>query len=440
MEQEKKVLKLKKSRYLTILPQGDNYLIVQGYSGAIVLINKNIWNKILLNSNISDGQSKLEQTIINLLSKKILVPAEADEIDLIKRSFDKSLEQAAQDPFLGLFLTMRCNFACPYCFQNEKQSDITKEIIDKSLVDFFDKIREAKAEKARIEFWGGEPLLCLDKLEYAVRKSRALSETKNEFTIVTNGSIFDPQVAELFSKEKDLMHVQIPIDGPEDSHDRRRFFKGGTGSYQIIFENLPQWMKIAKKVVVRVNIDQENKDDIPKLFEDLAEFNRGKIGISLGDVSSGWGRGKTRKEVLDNRNYKEIESELYALAEQMGFNVLRGKFPKYQPILCMAAGVFSGWVSTDGQIHCCAKVAGNSEYSLGNITDGCQSQRACQWIKHRVINNDQCLKCKHLFFCGGICLADAMQGTKVKGFCGSGFKRQLQKNLDKVIKQAEIVE
>jgi sulfatase maturation enzyme AslB (radical SAM superfamily) len=59
------------------------------------------------------------------------------------------------------------------------------------------------------------------------------------------------------------------------------------------------------------------------------------------------------------------------------------------------------------------------------------------WLKLNLIQNNDCLKCEHVFFCSGICPADAMQGKKTRELCGSGFGHYLQKNLKEVKKKAE---
>ncbi len=438
---EKPLVKLEISKYLTIVPYRDYFLIVQGYRGAMVLIKKNTWDQIIKKNNfISDRRSKLQTRGLILLAKGILIPEGTDEIYCIKKIFEEKLVQSRKACYLGLYLTLRCNFACPYCYLDEKQIDITKEIIDKSLEGFFERIRAVKAETARIDLWGGEPMLCLDTLEYVVRKARALKnkwKIKIKFLIVTNGSIFSPRILELFSKEKDLAIVQIPLDGPKDIHDRRRFFKSGAGSYQIILKNLPLWTKIAKKVVIRVNIDEKNKDHILELLKELSKFDKKKISIFMGNVSRGWGRGKAREEVLDVCGYKPTESELQILADKLGLNVVKREFPKLRHLFCKASGAIPGWVGPDGEKYCCTKVVGNNYYSIGNVVGKCNPEKVEMWLKHNLIHDKDCLKCKHIFFCGGICPADAMQGAKTRELCGIGFKYYLQKNLKEAVKMAE---
>jgi uncharacterized protein len=437
---KKSLLGIVSSKYLTVVPNGDDYLIIQGYRGSIVLIKKTLWNKIKEDRSFSGSGSKLERIKLNLLSKGILIPEGIDEIYSIKQIFEENLVEAKKDCYLGLYLTLRCNFACPYCFLDEQQTDITKEIVDKSLEDVFERARAVKAKSVRIDMWGGEPLLCLDTLEHAVRRARSLNDKgkiRIKFCIVTNGSIFSSRISKLFSEEKDLGVVQIPLDGPRDIHDRRRFFKNGAGSYNTILKNIPFWMKIAKKVIVRVNIDEENKNYIPELLQELSGFDTKKVRISMANVTKGWGRGTIRQEALDVCGYKPIEHKLQMVARGLGIKVVKGEFPRFRPLYCKASGASPGWVGPDGKIYCCTKVAGRQRYSLGDVVAGCRPERVEMWLKHNLIQNDDCLKCKHIFFCSGICPADAMQGKKTREFCGSGFEYYLKENLKEVIKKAE---
>ena len=434
------MVKLVLSKYLTIVPYRDYFLIVQGYSGAIVLIKKKIWNEVVANNYISDGRSGLDKIKITLLSKQILIPIGVNETSFIKKIFEKNLDRIEKDCYLGLYLTLRCNFACPYCYLDEQQTDITKEIAQKSLNDLFKRARRFKAESVRIDFWGGEPLLCPDKLEYAVLEARKLSQKFRiglKFNLLSNGSIFNPRIARLFSRKKDLALVQIPLDGPQEIHDQRRFFKGGTGSYNRIINNLPSWMKIAQRVVIRVNIDGQNRKHIPRLLQELSRLNKNKLEVFLGNVAKRWGRGKERKEVLEGCDYKPAENKFLLLAKKLGLKVVKGEFPTYRPIFCKASGAFPDWVGPDGKTYCCTKTVGNEYYRIGDIFKGCQDDKVKLWLGYNLIQNQNCLRCKHLFFCGGICPADAMRGEKKKAFCGPGFKRYLRENLKEVKKKAE---
>jgi uncharacterized protein len=367
------------------------------------------------------------------------------ETDSVIKTYKKALAQTQNDHYLALFLTLRCNFACPYCFQDEQKADISPKTIQQSLKHFFNKVEAAPAKKAKIAFWGGEPLLCLDELEYTVKSARELfanARTELEFHLVTNGSIFNSKIEKLFAREKDLANVQITLDGPEKMHDRRRFFKSGTGSYQKILINLKKWSMLAKKVMVRVNIDNQNRRYIPELFKDLEKYDldKNKIALSLASVSDGWGRGKNREEILSCADYRGVENELYALANKMGFNASRGKFPKYRPILCTACGAFPNWIQPDGEIHCCSKAVGNKELSLGNINTEINNGQIDFWLKYQLIKNDQCLKCRHIFFCAGICPTDIMTGTKTHKFCADGFKYYLEKRLEEIAMEADKID
>ena len=110
------------------------------------------------------------------------------------------------------------------------------------------------------------------------------------------------------------------------------------------------------------------------------------------------------------------------------------------PLLSDKWAGFPIWVDPEGEIYCCAGVAGNKDYSMGNVKDRKPNQKTHIWYKYQIINNPTCLKCKHLFFCGGICPTEAMKGVKTTKFCGNGFDFYLKNNLAAVVERAERIE
>lgn len=434
----KKKPKYKFSDYLTVVFDKDECLLAQGVLGEVVNIKKALYGTVLKNLNNKARCRKIENVKNQLKDNLIILPKKVDEKKMIKTIFSYHSRQAKKLCTIDFVLTLRCNFSCPYCFQNENKSDLKKEVASKVLSSFFRKIGRQKAKNVKINFFGGEPLLNIEILEYIVKRARAFCKRKKIkvlFQICTNGSIFNQRIVTLFSKNKDLSDVLVTIDGPQKIHDQRRCYKSGKGSYETIMKNLTLMCKLAKNVLVRINIDKANKNCMANLFRELKDIKKTNIKIFMTYVVSGFGKGKKWERSTRVIYYEKMIRRFYAEAKKIGLAVsARGDLVCYQPLYCSAAHAHPRLINPDGVMYCCEKFLGDKSYSVGNIYTGYDKERAKRWLEHNIINSTTCLKCKHIFFCGGPCLALAIKGLTKTSFCDKGFEKHLRENFGQIKK------
>jgi uncharacterized protein len=421
--------RFKLSHYLTVVPKNNELLLFSGLSGEIVLIKKRAFENIIKNLN----RQELDIYGYMLQRKYIIVPAGLKEKDFARLIFKTAVLKDENAIGLTLVLTLRCNFACIYCFEKEEKLDLTKEMVDKAFAMEFAKAKKHKPSCFDVTFYGGEPLLCPEVMSYAVKKSRTLFKKlgiKSSFSIITNGSVFNPKIARLFAAEKDLESVQITLDGPKEIHDRRRIFKNGKGSMALILKNLPKWLNLAQSVVIRVNVDQENSPHLTKLLKILNPWRKKEISFFLGDIAEA--SNPKQNKSLNIFDYKKIEKKFYDDAEKAGFKTHRDPLLKSNVVYCGASWGSPSFVGPDGELYACDEEFCNKDCSVGNVFDGYDKKKARRWLKYNVINLKRCLNCKHIFFCGGPCPARAMKGNLLKEFCGNGFKDYAHKHFEEI--------
>jgi uncharacterized protein len=86
-------------------------------------------------------------------------------------------------------------------------------------------------DEIAITFYGGEPLLKYDLIEYAVNYSRSLmADKKLTYSMTTNLTLMTSEMAEFFASI-DGFSILCSIDGPEDVHDQYRKYENGNGSF-----------------------------------------------------------------------------------------------------------------------------------------------------------------------------------------------------------------
>lgn len=109
-------------------------------------------------------------------------------------------------------LTDDCNFNCSYCFQTRTNKYLDKASIKKA-VDFF--YPYFKPETSII-FFGGEPLLAFDKIQYTLsllkeKNTLGLGEKTFKYFLTTNGSLATPEILKFF--DDNCFDVMLSFDG-----------------------------------------------------------------------------------------------------------------------------------------------------------------------------------------------------------------------------------
>jgi uncharacterized protein len=125
--------------------------------------------------------------------KRGIVPEELK--DIIEEGFSATFDEFIQtfkknvlEP--TLVLTYRCNFDCVYCFQKAFRDN--SSVSDKVVNGFIKYIRNHEnGRKVRVTFFGGEPLLEMQRIKEISMK---LSDLKYSFSVVTNGSLLTKHI------------------------------------------------------------------------------------------------------------------------------------------------------------------------------------------------------------------------------------------------------
>lgn len=199
-----------------------------------------------------------------------MVPRDLDEVATLRRAFEAS--RSSRDLGFTIGMTMACNFACPYCFEEHRPEHMTRETADAVVAFIVERIARVQARSVHVNWFGGEPLLNLDvlcELSSRLRAEAARAGASYASLAITNGALLTRTVAERLAASG-VGVVQVTLDGPRDVHDARRPFKGGQPSFDRIVANLRE-VGNAIRVIVRVNVDRENHPRVGELVDALAD-------------------------------------------------------------------------------------------------------------------------------------------------------------------------
>jgi uncharacterized protein len=418
-------VKFKKNLFSVFIPFVNNWWILYNtLNGAMALIDSEA--KDLLEKN--DFSNIPSDVLEYLKSQEFIVPFDMDEI---KNYYYRLNYSIYRSDILSLVLltTYDCNFSCIYCYErvnnlvapvymDNETAKNTAEYIKR-------KAQELRSREISVSLYGGEPLLNVTAGVTVLNEVKKFSDENNielSLGIVTNGSLLTKEVANKVQKYN-VRSIQITIDGTKEIHDRRRPFKDGKGTFNIIMKNLLDIIDLfpPNTIAIRTNIDIMNYDNFPSFLDYLEEAGlKHRIILSLG-VPRGVFPYCTRMQFDE----KEIASRIFKLWK---IAIKRGFEYHFEPgpIICSALQAHSFIIDPTGEIYKCWALVGKKEYSVGSIYEDKFKPTYYKFVARMTPLPIQCHGCSILPYCNGGCLYEAYYKTKnpFNIVCGEIFSRQ----------------
>jgi uncharacterized protein len=255
---------------------------------------------VFLMNTLSDAQVIVSADVVSLLDRLDAPGAEpaawnSDERDAIGtlagQGFvvkDDASERAALESHFASFrddasqlrvtilTTLRCNFACEYCYQGDHGGQAAAR--DVMPVETAARVaawinREVDMVRPRrlvITFFGGEPLLNVPAMMVVANACAAHARScgvEPLLNIITNGLLLTPAIVDALLP-LGLNGVKVTLDGDRETHDRVRPLRGGQGTFDRIIENV---RRVADRVPVAIggNFDMSTADRYPALLDIL---------------------------------------------------------------------------------------------------------------------------------------------------------------------------
>lgn len=313
--------------------------------------------------------------------------------------------------FFHVVLTTHCDLQCRYCFgeaEDDMNDDFSGLEVDYSLpaqitYDVADLKRFCDKDKdCVLTFYGGEPLLCSDR----IREIMDCVDAKS-FMIQTNGLHLDCLEAEYVNRFHTIL---VSVDGDEALTDYYR----GKGTFRRIMDNL--------NLIKRNNFDGEliarmtamERTDIYRQVRWLLDNSEFCFSSVHWQLNAGfWGNDYGRRDFW-KWSREDYDVGIRQLAEFWVKNMEeKGVVLRLYPFLGIANSLLNGeersllrcgggWINyaiqTDGHIVPCPTMWGMKDYYLGHIST------ADPLDLKRLFVSEPCSHCSILGVCGGRCL------------------------------------
>lgn len=406
--------RIKLSSFVHTLTRGDKAAIYNPINQKVFYGNRRLLTLVDEFKTPRNPKGVAVDVIKKLCDAKILVDANADKINLEK--IRSNIVPVPDINTLYLILSDKCNYACRYCFVEENIpsgyhfSKMTAETV-KMAVDFFIKYSSRKKFKEMV-FYGGEPLLNREGLEYALRYLQTKEDAgvfkKLNKLLFTNGSLVTPKLGKLFCDNG--VGVCVSIDGWKGIHDEMRIFRNGAGTFDKTIKGYFILKDAGCEPAISCTIGKHNVDEIEKIVEYFATKLDAKI-IGLNLPLDLMGRGKVETKYLGYVSKQVIKAfevaQKYGIYEDRTAKLIRPFVKGYIRLQDCAGCGKQIVVVPDGNVGVCHAFLGTRKFFCGSVYDKKfnpnRDKTFQEWSVRSPFNMPKCYKCSALSICGGGC-------------------------------------
>ncbi len=395
------------------IPGTENYILANLLSGQADIISKSELDQL------KQCSGHLQNA--DFVSKGYITDPDQEK-QRLRLAYIDFLEQRSKEEVQIFFApTYNCNFECSYCYQSSyhhSPEKLSEELIDGLFIFINTHLAQ---QKKYITLFGGEPFLSgksyMTALDYFLE---LCGRHDMDVAAVSNGYYLDQYLQML--EKVNIREIQLTLDGPEKTHNRRRPYKGGKPSFSRIVSNIEECLSRGITVNLRVVVDKDNIGTLPEL--------------SRFAIDRGWTTSPGFKTQL-GRNYElhhchagaeklfsrlGLYGELYMLIQnhpeilefhRPGFSAARfikdnGALPA--PLFDACPGCKSEWAFDYlGNIYSCTATVGKKGEELGSFFPNIKlnHEEIAKWQSRDVLSIKECRECHLQLLCGGGCGAIA---------------------------------
>ena len=329
-----------------------------------------------------------------LAKERIFVPIDLDEYSLVNQTRKIfNLLNCNKTDFIDnytILTTTDCNARCFYCYElGLKRTTMTSETA-LSVAEYIK--NNCKNRKVYLRWFGGEPLCnyeVIDIITSELRKCKIPFVSK----MTTNGYLFDERMIDKAVNQWNLDKVQITLDGTEKLYNRFKAFiyKNDESPFIKVTNNIDKILKANITVNIRLNMSQENADDLIKLVSWIPKRYSHADNLHIYPAI-----------IFDKNDIKSLSDRILLLDKysQLSEFICEKKLSRYRldgrPFKsnsCMADAANAVVITPDGDLQRCEHITENETF--GNIWKGLVNKEIYNsWLE----NQPEISECKSCAF------------------------------------------
>ena len=406
------------SKFTKIIKNQKNNMLflINTITGRIFCLKDPKVLECIINNNLT--KIKDPKLINKMVLEKIIVEIDQEEDYISELRYYDSL----YDPLCNLTIlpTEQCNFRCKYCYEKFNQGKMPKEIAD-GIIRYLS-INARKFSGFNISWFGGEPLLAYDIIEYLSENFIKIStffHLPYYSSMTTNGYLLD---YETFLKLLDLKisSFQITIDGTEKIHNQTRYTKNYDSTYKKIIDNLLKIKNNTKNrhftISIRCNLTKQSIEYLDDFIKEMNMYFSGdkRFEFYFRPVGN-WNGDNFQKDKILNSD-KIILDKLLSNKIKLNYSSYIGLLFHQQ---CTTSNRNQYVIRSNGNLSKCTVYLDESE--VGEIDKNgrikVDLQKVGKWILP--VNINACKECSFYCRCHGYsCHAKKITSKTVNKNCG----------------------
>ena len=309
-----------------------------------------------------------------------------------------------------------CNLHCKYCYGDGGSYGRQRELMTfetaKKGIDYL-LSHSGNLKEILITFFGGEPLLNFELIKEVIAycsEQEKISGKKFRYCMTTNGTIVNDEILEYIKKYK--ISTMLSMDGGKEIQDCYRCYENGTGSFEIIKDNIEKFKEARGGYLsARATVCKPNMN-LVEIRNDL--LNLGFTNVIMSNVDTRKDSplyiGKEEREEYI-KNFKKLADVLIKEAKNgKGLKnifiseTLKSLYFKVIRIKSCSAGISGFAIGSDGNIYPCHRFMGMPDYVVGNVDKGIDFSFIELYSHANVNEKEACKTCWAKYICGGGCL------------------------------------
>ncbi len=307
-----------------------------------------------------------------------------------------------------LFLNHKCNMRCSYCYNGRKFDkampvDIMKQGIEMAMT----------GRDARISFFGGEPLMAFDEIQWAVEHARKreaeIKDIPVRFSLTVNGTLLDARKLAFLKKER--FHLVVSIDGSKQAHEITRPMKNGNSSYNEIVANLKAALKTIPSTETLSVIDPANVMFLSQSLDALLAIGVKNINFSL-NYEADWEANDLSTLQKELQKVGERYMSLYRQGKEVAIDLIDSKIVTHlkDGYSCRDRCKFGHGqitVAPSGRLYPCERLVGEdskSDVTIGHVDTGVDLEKVVTMADAKNKPDLDCENCalvnRCMYWCG----------------------------------------
>mgnify|MGYP000944165453 CR=1 FL=1 len=273
---------LKLSKYSELINSKNEVIIFNTYNGS----RSRLFDKkfIEIAQRLKKGEILSDNEVDSNFAKLYCVDSNVNEVEKIIEKYYKVVKDRTTLSII-VYPTMECNFKCVYCYENSKKTKLSEDNYDNLYKSILKYCIDNNTKAVRIDWFGGEPLLCWKEIVKFSNKLNIFFKEHNidyKYCATTNGYLLTPTIVKkIFSVG--LTNFQITVDGDEESHNKLRILKNGGPTWNKIIDNIQYISNNYDDfyILLRVNYNISVINRIDSLINKISSIISGNKNINL---------------------------------------------------------------------------------------------------------------------------------------------------------------